>query len=209
MVDLARYFLAFTCDESCGQCTPCREGTGRMLEILERICNGEGRAEDLPRLEQLARVDRSRPRCAAWARPRPTRSSPRSATSGTSTSSTSSAGTAGPACARGWWSPPARTCARPAWRPTATCGSWARATSRTRTSWCARRCRCRPFAASPVSIPCEKSCRRGDLDENIAVRALKDAAIQFGGHAEARVPAAEGSEVGQGSGGASARVPTA
>ena len=42
MVDLARYFLTFTADESCGQCTPCREGTGRMLEILERICRGEG-----------------------------------------------------------------------------------------------------------------------------------------------------------------------
>ena len=55
MVDLARYFLAFTRSESCGQCTPCREGTGRMLEILERICAGRGpRRGTSTTLEQLA-----------------------------------------------------------------------------------------------------------------------------------------------------------
>lgn len=54
MVDLARYFLAFTQSESCGKCTPCREGTKRMLEILERITQGKGKAEDIPRLERLA-----------------------------------------------------------------------------------------------------------------------------------------------------------
>jgi NADH-quinone oxidoreductase subunit F len=54
MVDLARYFLNFTQSESCGKCTPCREGTKRMLEILTRICDGEGKPEDVPQLEQLA-----------------------------------------------------------------------------------------------------------------------------------------------------------
>jgi NADH-quinone oxidoreductase subunit F len=54
MVDLARYFLNFTQSESCGKCTPCREGTKRMLEILTRICDGEGKPEDIPQLEQLA-----------------------------------------------------------------------------------------------------------------------------------------------------------
>ena len=54
MVDIARYFLAFTQDESCGKCTFCRVGTKRMLEILERICGGRGRAGDLDTLERLA-----------------------------------------------------------------------------------------------------------------------------------------------------------
>jgi len=54
MVDVARYFLTFTQDESCGKCTPCREGTKRMLEILTRITQGEGTEEDLQLLEELA-----------------------------------------------------------------------------------------------------------------------------------------------------------
>ena len=56
MVDLARYFLSFTQKESCGKCTPCREGTKRMLEILERITSGEGKHEDLNQLEELANM---------------------------------------------------------------------------------------------------------------------------------------------------------
>ncbi|WP_455432175.1 NADH-ubiquinone oxidoreductase-F iron-sulfur binding region domain-containing protein [Tepidimicrobium xylanilyticum] len=54
MVDIARFFLDFTVEESCGKCVPCREGTKRMLEILERITNGEGTPEDLDRLESLS-----------------------------------------------------------------------------------------------------------------------------------------------------------
>ncbi len=54
MVDVARFFLDFTQDESCGKCPPCRIGTKRMLEILERICNGEGQEGDIERLEELA-----------------------------------------------------------------------------------------------------------------------------------------------------------
>ena len=54
MVDIARFFLDFTVDESCGKCVPCREGTKRMLEILEKITDGEGTPEDLDRLETLA-----------------------------------------------------------------------------------------------------------------------------------------------------------
>ena len=54
MVDLARYFLQFSQDESCGKCVPCRLGTKRMLEVLERICNGEGREGDIELLEELA-----------------------------------------------------------------------------------------------------------------------------------------------------------
>lgn len=54
MVDVARYFLSFTQAESCGKCVPCREGTRHMLGILERICAGEGRPEDVTRLEEWA-----------------------------------------------------------------------------------------------------------------------------------------------------------
>ncbi len=54
MVDLARYFLSFTQKESCGKCTPCREGTKRMLEILNRISEGYGIPEDLDTLDSLA-----------------------------------------------------------------------------------------------------------------------------------------------------------
>ncbi len=53
MVDIARFFMDFTQDESCGKCTPCRVGTRRLLEILERICDGKGELEDLDTLEQL------------------------------------------------------------------------------------------------------------------------------------------------------------
>jgi len=54
MVDIARFFLGFTQAESCGKCTFCRIGTKRMLEILERLCQGEGRRGDLEMLEELA-----------------------------------------------------------------------------------------------------------------------------------------------------------
>ncbi len=54
MVDMARYFLDFTRDESCGKCNYCRIGTKRMLEILERITEGNGRDGDIELLEELA-----------------------------------------------------------------------------------------------------------------------------------------------------------
>jgi len=54
MVDVAKFFMAFCQDESCGKCTPCREGTKRMLEILERITEGKGESADLEKLERLA-----------------------------------------------------------------------------------------------------------------------------------------------------------
>jgi NADH:ubiquinone oxidoreductase subunit F (NADH-binding)/(2Fe-2S) ferredoxin len=54
MVDIARFFLDFTVDESCGKCTPCRIGTRRMLEILERITQGKGEEGDIEKLETLA-----------------------------------------------------------------------------------------------------------------------------------------------------------
>lgn len=56
MVDIAKFFLEFTVDESCGKCTPCRIGTRRLLEILNKITSGEGTMEDLDELEELAHL---------------------------------------------------------------------------------------------------------------------------------------------------------
>ncbi len=56
MVDIAKYFLQFTRDESCGKCTFCRVGTVRMLEILERLVEGEGKSGDIERLENLGKM---------------------------------------------------------------------------------------------------------------------------------------------------------
>lgn len=54
MVDIAKFFLEFTVDESCGKCTPCRVGTKRLLELLNKITDGKGTMEDLERIEELA-----------------------------------------------------------------------------------------------------------------------------------------------------------
>jgi len=56
MVNIAKYFLEFTCDESCGKCVPCRAGTRQMLDILVRITEGEGRPEDIDRLRSLGQT---------------------------------------------------------------------------------------------------------------------------------------------------------
>lgn len=64
MVELARYFLAFTQDESCGKCVPCRIGTKRMLEIVTRITEGEGRPDDIETLERLGNLVRNTSLCA-------------------------------------------------------------------------------------------------------------------------------------------------
>ncbi len=64
MVDVAKFFLNFTQLESCGKCTPCREGTKRLLETLIRITEGAGTAEDIPNLERLAKVIKSSALCA-------------------------------------------------------------------------------------------------------------------------------------------------
>jgi hypothetical protein len=54
MVDLARYFMEFLVEESCGQCVPCREGLKRMLQVLTKICDGNGTEKDLELLEELS-----------------------------------------------------------------------------------------------------------------------------------------------------------
>ena len=63
MVDIAKFFLEFTVDESCGKCTPCRIGTRRMHEILDRITKGQGTLEDLDKLEELAKYIKANSLC--------------------------------------------------------------------------------------------------------------------------------------------------
>ena len=63
MVEVARFFMSFTQRESCGKCVPCREGTKRMLDILEKIVNGNGEMEDLEKLEELATMIQSMALC--------------------------------------------------------------------------------------------------------------------------------------------------
>jgi Pyruvate/2-oxoacid:ferredoxin oxidoreductase delta subunit len=63
MVDIARYFMDFIQEESCGKCVPCRVGTRRMLEILTRICNGEGHEGDIENLEALSKEIRQDSLC--------------------------------------------------------------------------------------------------------------------------------------------------
>ena len=63
MVDIARFFLEFTVDESCGKCTPCRVGTRRLLEILDKIISGNGELEDIDRMEELCNYIKSASLC--------------------------------------------------------------------------------------------------------------------------------------------------
>ena len=63
MVDIAKFFLEFTVDESCGKCTPCRVGTKRLLELLEKITEGKGTMRDLERIEELAQFIKDNSLC--------------------------------------------------------------------------------------------------------------------------------------------------
>ena len=64
MVDVAKFYMEFICDESCGKCSPCRIGTKRMLEYLTKICDGKGTMEDLKQLEELAATIKAGSLCA-------------------------------------------------------------------------------------------------------------------------------------------------
>ncbi len=64
MVDVAKFYMEFICDESCGKCSPCRVGTKRMLEILTRITEGNGTMEDLDELEELSKTVKTNSLCA-------------------------------------------------------------------------------------------------------------------------------------------------
>ncbi len=100
MVDVARYFVDFLCDESCGKCTPCREGLVNLREVLDAH---HARARGATATSRCSRTwARCSPtaRCAAWGRRPPTRCSRRCATSARSTRRTSATAAAPPGCAR-------------------------------------------------------------------------------------------------------------
>ena len=64
MVDVAKFYMEFICDESCGKCSPCRIGTKRLLEYLTKICNGKGSMQDIEELETLAATIKEGSLCA-------------------------------------------------------------------------------------------------------------------------------------------------
>ena len=178
MVDLAKFFLAFIQDESCGKCTPCRIGTKRMYEIVDRITKGKGKDGDIELLMELASIIRSTALCGLG-QTAPNPSSPRYATSRTNTCPTSS-----------------RRSAR--LRPVPRSSKRRARTAAPRT-WDVPRYialikqkrfdeavdlikRTNPFPAVCGRVcdhPCEGHCRRRDTDEPIAIKALKRFAADY------------------------------
>ena len=99
MVDVAKYFLTFLQDESCGKCLPCRLGIDRMLEIITDITEGRGTRSSLTCWKSWP-IRSPRPPCAGWVRPRPIRCSPRCAISARNTRRISAKRNVRPGCAR-------------------------------------------------------------------------------------------------------------
>ena len=172
MVDIARFFLAFTQDESCGKCVPCRIGTKRMLEILTRITKGEGREEDIDTLSRWERRSRIQP-SAGWARPAPTPSSRRSTISGSEYEAhiRDKFCPAG-ACEALVFAPCENTCPvrcdAVGYTALIAEGRYEEALSLIRLTMplagiCGRVC----------NHPCENMCKRGEIDEPIAISSLK------------------------------------
>jgi NADH-quinone oxidoreductase subunit F len=113
MVEFAKYFMKFACDESCGKCPPCRIGSTRMLETLERITAGKGELADIDRLRELAEGMQKGSLCALGQLAPVARCSRRCVTSRKSSSLISRSSAARPAAAR-CWSGPAASPACPA-----------------------------------------------------------------------------------------------
>ncbi|NIP93170.1 MAG: NAD(P)-binding protein, partial [Akkermansiaceae bacterium] len=196
MVDLARYFLTFTQEESCGQCTPCREGTRRMLEILERICRGEGHPQDIPLLEKLGRTIGATSLCGlGQTAPNPVLTTLRYFREEYEEHINDKHCRAG-MCPALVTAPCTNLCPAgvEAHRYVRLVGQG----NFEDAYLVVREKMPLPSICGVVCFhPCERSCRRGDLDENIAVRALKDAAVRFGGRAEERIPSPIGPPSGK------------
>ena len=173
MVDIARFFLSFTQDESCGKCTPCRLGTKRMLEILTRITQGEGRSG---RYRAFAGDGAKHQGCLAlrvWARPVPTPCFPRSPNSATSTRPISAANIARPEPAKSLVFAPCENtcpvrCDAVGYASLIAAGRYEEALSIIRLTMplagiCGRVC----------NHPCENMCKRGEIDEPLAIASLK------------------------------------
>jgi NADH-quinone oxidoreductase subunit F len=183
MVDLARYFLTFTQNESCGKCTPCRLGTRRMLSILERICAGAGRASDIEALEELGPVIRNTSLCGlGQTAPNPVLTTLRyfreEYEEHVHEKRCRAAVCPGLVVAPCHHTCPAGVQAHRYVREIAH-GNFETAYLVVRENMPL------PSVCGTVCYhPCEARCRRGQLDDPIAVRALKGAAVQYGKQAE-------------------------
>ena len=172
MVDIARYFLEFTQKESCGKCAPCRVGTRHMLDILTRICAGEGRDGDIEELERIAQAVKSASLCGlGQTAPNPVLSTItqfryeyeehiRQKRCRASVCEALVDAPCSHACPAGVNAP-----------------QYVALLVENRTAEAARTVRLRnPFVSvcgRVCDAPCERRCRRSDVDEPIAIRALK------------------------------------
>ncbi len=172
MVEVARYFLSFTAEESCGQCSPCRIGTRQMLNILTRITRGEGRMQDLDRLERIAVHVKSTSLCGlGQTAPNPVLSTLRHFRDEYEAHILRKRCPAG-VCEELVLSPCQHACPAgidvPAYVAYISQGNYARALEVIRER--------NPFPAVCGRIchhPCEGKCRRGEVDEPVSIRYLK------------------------------------
>jgi NADH-quinone oxidoreductase subunit F len=172
MVDMARYFMDFCQDESCGKCTPCRVGTKRMRQILENICQGKGRIEDIELLESLSVTIRDTALCGlGQTAPNPVLSTLRYFIDEYNAHIVDKKCPAG-VCADLFASPCRNACPVemeiPAYIALVRAGRFDdayRVLKRTNPfpSVCGRVC----------GHPCQSKCRRGQLDESLAIRNIK------------------------------------
>ncbi len=179
MVDMARFFMDFCKDESCGKCTPCRVGTRRMLAILERICEGQGREGDIELLEDLAASIKDTALCGlGQTAPNPVLSTIRYFRDEYEAHIRDKRCPAA-VCSKLFKSPCQHACPVgmdiPAYTALVQAGRFDdayRVLVRTNPfpSVCARVC----------SHPCQGKCRRGQLDEPLAIRNLKRVVTDFG-----------------------------
>ncbi|MBW2147102.1 MAG: NADH-quinone oxidoreductase subunit NuoF [Deltaproteobacteria bacterium] len=186
MVDMAKYFLSFTQDESCGKCTPCRLGTKQMLDILENISNGKAKLSDLNLLEELAGSIKAGSLCGLGQTcPNPVFSTLRYFRD-EFVEHIKYKKCRAAVCQGLMEAPCSHTCPADIDVP-----RYVRyiGEGRFRESLAVVREQL-PFAAICGLVcfhPCESKCRRGMLDDPIAIRALKRAAWEYGGGAEPEV----------------------
>jgi len=185
MVDLARYFLTFTQNESCGKCTPCRLGTSEMLSILERICSGDGQPGDIELLEELGHSIKAAALCGlGQTAPNPALTTIRYFREEYEEHIHHKHCRAA-VCKGLVKAPCSHTC--PAG---VEAHRYVRAISQGKFEQAyliVREKMPLPSVCGLVCFhPCESRCRRGSLDQPIAIRALKGAAVKFGAQAEPR-----------------------
>jgi len=181
MVDLARFFMDFIQDESCGKCVPCRIGTKRMLEMLERITQGKGEVGDIEKLEMLAKIVKDSSLCGlGQTAPNPILSTIRYFRDEYE-SHIIDKRCRSSVCESLFTSPCQNTCPVeldvPGYINFIKEGKYEEAVKLIREKL--------PFPAVCGRIchhPCERRCRRGEIDKAVAICALKRAATDYAKH---------------------------